>query len=102
MLAVLLFCSIILYVEFIIFYFARSLFSISLHAVVCAICKASLFHILILQLLLLCTVKPVHIGHAEDRTPPNRRYFCLEQQVSTENKFLASFELSIQFLCYRF
>ena len=87
MLAVLLFSSIILYVEFVIFYFARSLFSISLHAVVCAICKANLFHILILQLLLLCTVKPVNIGHAEDWTPLNRRYFCLEQQVSTENNY---------------
>ena len=85
MLAVLLFCKIILYVEFIIFYFAHSLFSISLHAVACAIYKASLFHILILQLLLLCTVKPVNIGHAEDWTPPNSRYFCFERQVSTEN-----------------
>ena len=87
MLAVLVFCSIILYVEFFIFYFARSLFSISLHAVVCAICKASLFHILILQLLFLCTVKHVNIGHAEDRTPANSRYFCLERQVSTENTY---------------
>ena len=86
-LAFLVFCSIILYAEFIIFYFARSLFSISLHAVVCAICKASLFHVLILQLLLLCTVKPVNIGHAENRTPPNSRYFCLEWQVSTENTY---------------
>ena len=87
MLAVLIFCSIVLYVEFIIFYFACSLFSISLHAVACAIQKPSLFRILILQLFLLCTVKPVHIGHAEDRTPPNRRYFCLEQKVSTENTY---------------
>ena len=87
MLAVLLFCNIILYVEFVFLYFARSLFSISLHAVVCAICKASLFHVLILQLLLLCTVKPVNIGHAENRTPPNSRYFCLERQVSTENTY---------------
>ena len=87
MLAVLLFCSIILYVEFIIFYFACGLFSIFLYGVVCAICKARLFHIPILQLLLLCTVKPVIIGHAEDRTPPNSRYFCLEQQVSTENTY---------------
>ena len=87
MLAVLLFCSIILYVEFIIFYFACGLFSIFLYGVVCAICKARLFHIPTLQLLLLCTVKPVIIGHAEDRTPPNSRYFCLEQQVSTENTY---------------
>ena len=87
MLAVLVFYSFILYVELIIFCFARSLFSISLHAVVCAICKASLFHILILQLLLSCTIKPVNIGHAEDRTPPNSRYFCLERQVSTENTY---------------
>ena len=87
MLAVLIFCSIILYVEFSIVYFVRSLFFISLHAVVCAIYKASLFHILILQLLLLCTVKPVNIGHAENRTPPNSRYFCLERQVSTENTY---------------
>ena len=87
MLAVLLFCSIILYVEFIIFYFACGLFSISLCGVVCAICKTSLFHIPILQLLLLCTVKPVINGHAEDRTPPNSRYFCLEQKVSTENTY---------------
>ena len=79
--------SIILYVEFIIFYFLRSLCSISLHAVVCAICKASLFHILTLQLLLLCTIKPANIGHAEERTPPNSRYFCLEWQVSTENTY---------------
>ena len=76
--AVLVFCSIILYVELIIFYFLRSLFSISLHAIVCAISKASLFHILILQLLLLCTTKPANIGHAEERTPPNSRYFSLE------------------------
>ena len=87
MLAVLVFCSIILHVEFIIFYFVHSLFSISLHAVVCAICKASLFHIFILQLFLFCTVKPVNIGHAENRTPPNSRYFCLERQVSTENTY---------------
>ena len=45
MLAVLLFCSSTLYVEFVILYFARSLFSIFLHAVVCVICKASLFHL---------------------------------------------------------
>ena len=61
MLTVLVFCSIILYMEFIIFYFARSLFSISLRAVVCTLCKASLFHILILQLILLCAVKHVSI-----------------------------------------
>ena len=59
----------------------------SLHAVVCAVCKASLFHILILQLLLLCAVKPVNTGHAENRTHPNSRYFCLERQVSTENTY---------------
>ena len=87
MLAVLIFCSIILYVEFSIVYFVRSLFFISLHAVVCAICKTSLFHILILQLLLLCTVKPVNIGHAEDRTPTNGRYFYLERQASTGNTY---------------
>ena len=86
-LAVLVFCSIILYVEFIIFYFARSLFSMSLHVVVCAICKASLFHILILLLLLLCTVKPVNIGHVENRTPRNSPYFYLERQVFTENTY---------------
>ena len=59
----------------------------SLHQVVCAICKASLFHVLILQLLLLCTVKPVNMEHAENRTPPNSRYFCLERQVYTENTY---------------
>ena len=87
MLAVLVLCGIILYVEFTIFYFACSLFSVSLHAVVCAICKAGLFHRLILQLVLLCTVKHVSLGHAKDRTPPNSRYFCLERQVFPENTY---------------
>ena len=59
----------------------------SLHAIACAICKASLFHVLILHLLLLSTVKPVNIEHAENRTPPNSRYFCLERQFSTENTY---------------
>ena len=85
--AVLTFCSIILYVEFIVIYFVHSLLSISLHVIVRAICKASLFHLLILKLLLLCTVKPAKLGHAEERTPPNSRYFCLEWQVSTENTY---------------
>ena len=87
MVAVFVFCSIILYVVFSLFYFARSLFSISLNAVVCDVCKASLFHIIILQLLVLFTVKPVNIGYAKDRTPPNSRYFCLKWQISTENTY---------------
>ena len=57
--------SIVLYVVFIIIYFVHSLFSIFSHAVFYAICKVSLFHILILQLLLLRTVKPANVGHAE-------------------------------------
>ena len=40
-------------------YFSRSLFF--LHAVLYVICKVSLFHTLILQLLLLCTIKPANI-----------------------------------------
>ena len=36
-----------------------------------AICKVILFHILIVQLLLLCTVKPVNIGHGEDQISPD-------------------------------
>ena len=59
----------------------------SLHVVVCAKRKARLFDILILQLLVLCTVKPVNIGHAENRTPPNSTYFCLERQVFRENTY---------------
>ena len=62
----------------------------SLHAVVYAIYKASLFHMLILLLLLLCTVKPVNIGHAENRAPRNSRYFYLERQVSTKNTYISS------------
>ena len=38
---------------------------ISLDAVFYAIFKVSLFHIIILQLFLLCTVKPTNIRHAE-------------------------------------
>ena len=60
--ALLVFCSIILYVVFIIIYFVCILFTIFLHGVFYAICKVSLFHILILQLLLLCTVKLANIG----------------------------------------
>ena len=52
---------IILYVEFIIIYFVRSQTSILLHVVFYGKCKVSLFHIIILQLLLLCTVKPANI-----------------------------------------
>ena len=59
--AALVFCSIILYVVFILIYFVRSQTSIFLHAIFYALCKISLFHIIILQLLLLCTVKPANV-----------------------------------------
>ena len=79
-------CVVIFCVVFIIIYFVPSLSSVFLHAVFYAICKVSLFHILILQLLLLfpvkpanirillllllCPVKPTNIRHFEWRTPP--------------------------------
>ena len=68
---------IILYVVFNIIYFVRSQSAIFLHAVFYAIFKVSLFHILILQLRLLCMVKPANITQAEWWTPHNSGYFCL-------------------------
>ena len=84
-------CVVIFCVVFIIIYFVPSLSSVFLHAVFYAICKVSLFHILILQLLLLfpvkpanirillllllCPVKPANIRHFEWRTPPCRVIF---------------------------
>ena len=56
-------------------YFVRSQTSIFLHAVFYAKCNISLFHIIILQLLLFCTVKPANIRYAEQWKPPNRGYF---------------------------
>ena len=88
--AVLVFCSIILSVVFIIIYFVRILFSIFLHALFYGICKVSLFHILILELHLLCTVKL--IGQTVYRIPPNSEYYCLERQDSIENTCEWSFK----------
>ena len=85
--AVSVFCSIILYVVFSIIYFVRILFSVFLHAVFYAICKVSLFLIIILQLLVLCTVKLANIGYTVYRTPPNSGYFCLERQDFIENTY---------------
>ena len=57
--------SIVIFCVVFIIYFVPSLSAIFLHAVFYAICKVSLFHILILQLLLLCPVKPANITHFE-------------------------------------
>ena len=83
--AVLVFSSIILYVVFIIIYFIRILFSIFSNTIFYPICKVSLFHILTLQLLLLCTVKLADIEQTVYRIPPNSKYFCLERQDFIEN-----------------
>ena len=77
--AFLVFLSISLYVVFFIICFVCSLFSIFLHAVFHAVCKVSLFHILILHLLLLSAVKSANVGHAEQRASTNGGCFCLEQ-----------------------
>ena len=45
------------------------------------------FYQLLFTITFTCTIKPANIGHCEERTPPNGRYFCLEWQVSTENTY---------------
>ena len=77
--AVKVFFSIILYVVFIIIHFVCIQFSVFLHTLFYAICKVSLFHILILQLPLLCRVKVANIGQTVYRIFPNSEYFRLER-----------------------